>query len=276
MELLVALGVSTIVALGLMTAYDLNRRMSSEVKEVAGLEDLRNLIRMKVDCTKYCAGLSEEYLAKVAPDFSISLSCNNKDARPKVTAMRTKFSGRVIGGPLFDYSDGWLCKRRRPNNCLNDCHPSDTLALPRGYLMPSTSSGAMDQMIKCWMGKPIGVDFALARLICSSPVHDVAQGCINVEQFDATEDVSFAIKGRDPCEDYTQLRARDVDLSGAVLSLDFIEDFQPTYYDTFTIVRSEKPIIGKFRNALKAVTAGLFKCKVRYLEKRVLVEKCKK
>ncbi len=237
------------------------------------MEDLRSMILPKVDCNEECAGLTpgERELGL----WTIQTQCHELFKDAKVTMKHKKIA--QLDGPLSSI-DAWVCKPRRPKQCLYACHTSGIL-LEKGYLFPAIAGqsirGGSD--LKCPVGDVIGVDFSTARIICAKTSDDLLSGpmCKQDVTFTVAKDQphEVSIAGKIPCSQHTQDQARIARINGP-LAINIDANYKLSAGESFVIVRAER-IIGTYTNAQKTIDIGQYSFQVIYQENKVILRVAK-
>lgn len=239
----------------------------------AEIEDLRSIVFPKINCNEDCAGLKPGD-RELGP-WTVTTECHELFKDAKVSMKHKKIEN--LSGPLSSL-DAWVCKPRRPKQCLYACHTSG-IFLEKGYLFPGVNDLKTGDL-NCPVGDVIGVDFSTNRVICDKIKNDLLSGpmCKQDVTFSVTntEPHEVGISGLTACSQHTQDQARFARIGGP-LNISIDPNYKPRLRDSFVIVRAEK-ISGRYTNAKTTIEVGPYTFRVSYQETKIVlyVEEYKK
>ena len=232
----------------------------------AEIEDLRSIVLPRIDCSEACAGLKPG--EKELGQWKITTECHELFKDAKVSMQHKKIED--LNGPLSTL-DSWVCKPRRPKQCLYACHTSG-IFLEKGYLFPAID-GAKTGDLKCPVGEVIGIDFSTSRLICAKTTGDLMSGpmCKQDVTFTVskTEPHEVSISGKTPCSQHTQDQARVARIDGPLM-INIDPGYKPKVGDSFVIVRAER-ISGKYTNATSTIIVGKYVFRITYEGNKIIL-----
>lgn len=273
-ELMMAIGIAgslTLMVSGFLVGAG---QIQKTVLLRAEVESLRSITLRKVDCSLPCGGLTVG--SKDFGPWTLTTECHQVFQDGKVTFQHKKIA--EAKGALFSL-DSWVCKARRPKQCLYACHNSGIM-LDKGYVYPSLDSAYVRSTgdLQCPSGEMIGIDFSTNRIICDKLTNNFPTGPMCKQDYalevGPDEPHQVAISGRRACIEHSQDQVRLAMLSG-LLKIDLDETFKPSPTDKFVIIIAEK-ILGRFRNPGSVVTQGKFSFQIKYEANKVYLTGFKK
>jgi len=105
-EVLVAIGLMGLLALGLAEIFRQQIFVQDKVRDRGALEDMRNVVRSVVNCQLSCAMNVTRIPANQAR-WALSATCDDKGL--KVTVTDSKGKAPKNPGNLFTINDGYIC-----------------------------------------------------------------------------------------------------------------------------------------------------------------------
>ena len=121
--------------------------------------------------------------------------------------------------------------------------------------------------------QPIGVDFALGRLICQeNQPAQVAEKCSKSLKYQprAREVLKITLRGTTPCTEYTQIQAIEAVLSGTVV-VTLSDGFVPSHAQEFVIVQAMTSLTGRYAHAEDRLKFNGGSFQIRYEDKSVIL-----
>ncbi len=233
----------------------------------AEMEDLRSIILPKVNCSEECAGLTPG--ERTFGQWTVKTECHVLFKDAKVTKTHKKIDS--VNGPLSSL-DAWVCKPRRPQQCLYACHTGG-IFLEKGYLYPAIDGQSFRNTsdLKCPLGEVIGVDFSTRRIICAKTSGELLIGpmCKQDVTFDVSDQSphNVSLAGKVPCSQHTQDQARIAVINGP-LKIIIDPNYKPTIGQTFDILRAER-IVGVYTNAKNTIEMAPYVFHVTYSQRKV-------